>query len=67
MREREFCGTFQKERVDRSDERAFGRFFWRADRGESCADVYDRTSSFMDTLWRDFHMFHMRHYFAMCF
>lgn len=37
------------------DERdKFGTFFYRIPDGESGADVYDRLSSFMDTLWRDF-------------
>lgn len=54
LREREFCGTFQHEKPDRSDERDYSRFFWRPPSGESNADVYDRISSFLDTLWRDF-------------
>ena len=86
LREREFCGTFQHEKLlamppsayaaggdeeeedeydvekttlqhekpDRSDERDYSRFFWRPPSGESNADVYDRISSFLDTLWRDF-------------
>lgn len=32
----------------------FGTFFYRIPDGESGADVYDRLSSFMETLWRDF-------------
>jgi len=32
----------------------FGTFFYRIPDGESGADVYDRLSTFMDTLWRDF-------------
>jgi broad specificity phosphatase PhoE len=31
-----------------------GTFFYRFDGGESCADVYDRTSDFLNTLHRDF-------------
>jgi len=31
----------------------YSRFFWRPETGESCADVYDRISLFLDTLWRD--------------
>lgn len=31
-----------------------GTFFYRFDGGESCADVYDRVSDFMNTLHRDF-------------
>jgi broad specificity phosphatase PhoE len=33
---------------------AFGTFFYRIPDGESGADVFDRMSSFLDTLWRDF-------------
>ena len=32
----------------------YGKFYYRFDRGESCADVFDRASSFLDTMWRDF-------------
>lgn len=54
LREREFSGTFQRERPDTSDAEQYSRFFWRPPGGESCADVYDRVSSFMTTLWRCF-------------
>ena len=54
IREREFSGTFQYEVVDRADEHDYSRFFWRPPTGESCADVYDRVSLFIDTLWRRF-------------
>jgi broad specificity phosphatase PhoE len=37
-----------------SERSAFGTFFYRIPDGESGADVYDRISSFLDTLWRDF-------------
>jgi broad specificity phosphatase PhoE len=32
----------------------YGVFFYRFKTGESCADVYDRLSTFLDTLHRDF-------------
>jgi broad specificity phosphatase PhoE len=32
----------------------YGRFYWRFPDGESCADVFDRISSFLNTLFRDF-------------
>jgi broad specificity phosphatase PhoE len=32
----------------------FGTFYYRFDGGESCADVYDRVSDFINTLNRDF-------------
>ncbi|CBI34342.3 unnamed protein product, partial [Vitis vinifera] len=34
----------------------FGRFFYRFPEGESAADVYDRVSSFLESLWRDIDM-----------
>lgn len=54
LREREFSGTFQRKRLDTSDAEGYSRFFWRPPGGESCADVYDRITSFIDTLWRSF-------------
>ena len=33
---------------------AYGHFYWRFPDGESCADVYDRVSDFLNTLFRDF-------------
>lgn len=37
------------------DERMnYGEFYYRFPDGESCADVYDRISSFFDTMFRDF-------------
>lgn len=38
----------EKERDD------YGRFYFRLNGGESCADVYDRVSDFFNTLNRDF-------------
>jgi broad specificity phosphatase PhoE len=52
LREREFCGTFQREEPRRDDEWEYSRFFWRPPSGESCADVYDRITTFLETLWR---------------
>jgi broad specificity phosphatase PhoE len=37
-----------------AERRAFGAFFYRVQDGESGADVFDRISGFLDTLWRDF-------------
>lgn len=56
LREQEFKGTFQDEEMEESKRlRAlYGSFFFRFPNGESAADVYDRVSVFMDTLWRDF-------------
>ena len=32
----------------------YGHFYYRFDDGESCADVYDRISTFLETFFRDF-------------
>lgn len=45
--------TEASKKIDDERDR-FGTFFYRIPDGESGADVYDRLSSFMDTLWRDF-------------
>ncbi|MFS7955993.1 putative phosphoglycerate/bisphosphoglycerate mutase, active, histidine phosphatase superfamily [Helianthus anomalus] len=39
----------------------FGRFFYRFPKGESAADVYDRVSSFLESLWRDIDMNRLNH------
>ncbi|KAJ1629482.1 histidine phosphatase superfamily [Pavlovales sp. CCMP2436] len=53
LREQEFAGSFQQTVPSRSEQRLYGKFFYRFPGGESAADVYDRMSQFMDTLWRD--------------
>lgn len=35
----------------------FGTFYYRIKDGESCADVYDRVSDFLNSLYRDFERF----------
>jgi len=45
--------TVVSKRIDDERDR-FGTFFYRIPDGESGADVYDRLSTFFDTLWRDF-------------
>ncbi|GAV63217.1 His_Phos_1 domain-containing protein [Cephalotus follicularis] len=55
VREQDF-GNFQvKERmtVIKETRERFGRFFYRFPEGESAADVFDRVSSFLESLWRD--------------
>lgn len=58
MREQDF-GNFQGSSEEMRKiwiERAkYGHFFYRIPHGESAADVYDRCSSFNETLWRQFH------------
>ncbi|KAL8159554.1 hypothetical protein V2J09_001091 [Rumex salicifolius] len=58
IREQDF-GNFQVEermRCVKETRLRFGRFFYRFPEGESAADVYDRVSSFMESLWRDIDM-----------
>ncbi|XVF31284.1 hypothetical protein REPUB_Repub16aG0132600 [Reevesia pubescens] len=54
IREQDF-GNFQIEermKVIKETREKFGRFFYRFPEGESAADVFDRVSSFLDSLWR---------------
>ncbi|ONK78557.1 uncharacterized protein A4U43_C02F20080 [Asparagus officinalis] len=58
IREQDF-GNFQVEermRAVKETRERFGRFFFRFPEGESAADVFDRVSSFMESLWRDIDM-----------
>ncbi|KAL0005816.1 hypothetical protein SO802_013377 [Lithocarpus litseifolius] len=63
IREQDF-GNFQVEErmeaIKRTRER-FGRFFYRFPEGESAADVFDRVSSFLESLWRDIDMKRLHH------
>ncbi|GJP38143.1 hypothetical protein CLOM_g22581 [Closterium sp. NIES-68] len=55
LREQDF-GNFQvQERMRQIKDmrQRFGRFFYRFPEGESSADVYDRVTGFLDSLWRD--------------
>lgn len=55
IREQDF-GNFQvEERMKdiKETREKFGRFFYRFPEGESAADVFDRVSSFLESLWRD--------------
>lgn len=58
IREQDF-GNFQvaeRMRAIKETRERFGRFFFRFPEGESAADVYDRVSSFLESLWRDIDM-----------
>ncbi|KAA8545066.1 hypothetical protein F0562_019835 [Nyssa sinensis] len=58
VREQDF-GNFQVEermKVIKETRERFGRFFYRFPEGESAADVYDRVSNFLESLWRDIDM-----------
>ncbi|XP_074292765.1 phosphoglycerate mutase-like protein AT74 [Silene latifolia] len=55
IREQDF-GNFQvaeRMKIIKQTRERFGRFFYRFPEGESAADVFDRVSSFMESLWRD--------------
>lgn len=61
LREQEWAGALRKDGYlsELENERdAFGHFYYRFDGGESCADVYDRISSFLNTMYRDFEKEH---------
>eukprot|EP01062_Namystynia_karyoxenos_P053014 TRINITY_DN42723_c0_g1_i1.p1 TRINITY_DN42723_c0_g1~~TRINITY_DN42723_c0_g1_i1.p1 ORF type:complete len:315 (+),score=86.53 TRINITY_DN42723_c0_g1_i1:68-946(+) len=56
-------GNFQVEReisAAKDSRRDFGRFFYRFPDGESGFDVYNRVTSFIGTLWRDWRQEHFR-------
>ncbi len=56
LREQDW-GNFQDQaliRAQRAERDAFGHFYYRLARGESGADVYDRVSTFLESLHRDF-------------
>ncbi|KAM7273467.1 hypothetical protein ACFE04_028131 [Oxalis oulophora] len=55
IREQDF-GNFQVEermKAIKQTRDKFGRFYYRFPEGESAADVFDRVSSFLESLWRD--------------
>lgn len=56
LREQEYGNMPQTETILRHQEtrHEFGRFFYRFPEGESCADVYDRMTLFLHSLYRFF-------------
>lgn len=55
LREQEWSGKLPTENNDIGNERdEFGHFYYRFNGGESAADVFDRISTFLETLYRDF-------------
>lgn len=60
LREQEWSGRLRKESGGydyegiEEERDAFGHFYYRFHGGESCADVYDRVSTFLETMYRDF-------------
>ncbi|KAL3623820.1 hypothetical protein CASFOL_032636 [Castilleja foliolosa] len=63
IREQDF-GNFQiaeRMKAIKETRERFGRFYYRFPEGESASDVYDRVSSFLESLWRDIDMNRLHH------
>lgn len=58
IREQDFGNLQDPVRIlqAKRDRRSFGAFYYRFANGESAADVFDRISTFLDSLWRSFDM-----------
>ena len=58
LREQDWANFQDTAAIEREMElrNSFGHFFYRFNHGESGADVYDRVSSFLETMHRDFAM-----------
>lgn len=59
LREQEWSGKLRNSDADyykkvEKERDEYGRFYFRLDSGESCADVYDRVSDVLNTVNRDF-------------
>ena len=58
LREQEWSGDFRAKLEDYEEVEnrrdSYGHFYFRLRGGESCADVYDRVSDFLNTMHRDF-------------
>jgi broad specificity phosphatase PhoE len=58
IREQEWHARMPPQDADKKDLenlcKQYSKFYYRFESGESCADVYDRVSDFMNTLHRDF-------------
>jgi broad specificity phosphatase PhoE len=64
IREQDF-GNYQEPDLIRRHKRErhrFGAFYYRFPHGESASDVYDRVSTFLDSLWRSFDTNNARNY-----
>jgi broad specificity phosphatase PhoE len=64
IREQDFGNYQQPELIKKSkqEQKKFGAFYYRFPHGESASDVFDRVSTFLDSLWRSFDMNKSRHY-----
>lgn len=58
LREQEWSGSLRGAHIDyeqiQRERDGYGHFYYRFHGGESCADVYDRQTTVLDTLYRDF-------------
>lgn len=64
IREQDF-GNYQDPEIIRKakqERHRFGIFYYRYPHGESASDVFDRVSTFLDSLWRSFEMNKSRNY-----
>ena len=64
IREQDF-GNLQdpaKIKQSKKERNHFGAFYYRFAHGESAADVFDRISTFLDSLWRSFDVHPSRHF-----
>jgi len=64
IREQDFGNYQDPERIKaaKRDRHRFGIFYYRFPHGESASDVFDRVSTFLDSLWRSFDMNRSRNY-----
>jgi broad specificity phosphatase PhoE len=64
LREQDFGNYQNPEVIKRAKEERhrFGAFYYRFPHGESASDVFDRVSTFLDSLWRSFEMNTSRNY-----
>jgi broad specificity phosphatase PhoE len=64
LREQDFGNYQNPEVIKRAKEERhrFGAFYYRFPNGESASDVFDRVSTFLDSLWRSFEMNKSRNY-----
>lgn len=64
IREQDF-GNYQDRdtiNIAKKERHKFGAFYYRFPNGESASDVYDRASTFLDSLWRSFDANRSQHY-----
>jgi len=64
IREQDFGNYQDADAIKRAkkDRHRFGAFYYRFPHGESASDVFDRISTFLDSLWRSFDMNKSRNY-----